>query len=198
MSSPACRKALAVGFLSRVTCLIMPDARGFHLIVELPDDGSRQKEVYARFGLAAFKAQVFDHALVNLLTVAGTVENGMALHDIDRCFETLFKKTCGALVNDVADQSRLEAADLELCRSAVAERNRLIHGFFREHSENFMTSRGQQLMLDELGDIADLIQKADDACHRVMMRLGEPYGFTQDAVDQHLQKMIDAISSADG
>lgn len=172
----------------------MPDMRGFDLIDELPDDGSRQKEVYARFGLAAFKAQVFDHALVNLLTVLGMIDGRTkSPEEIDQCFEDLFRKTTGRLIRDVADQARLESQDLVACRTAVAQRNRLIHSFFRDHAEDFMTSHGQQVMLDELGDISDVIQKADDACHRVTMTVAEPYGFTDELVGQHLLEMIESL-----
>ena len=175
----------------------MPDTRGFHLVSDLPDDGSRQKEVYARFGLAVFKAQVFDHALVNLLMVTGVIDQQVSAEQIDQFFEDLFKKTTGGLVTNASNQSRLDVEDLATCRAAVAGRNRLIHQFFREHSDNFMTSRGQQLMLDDLGEIADLIQRADDACHRVMMTIGKPYGFTAELVDQHLQEMIENIRASD-
>lgn len=175
----------------------MPDTRGFQLIAELPDDGSRQKEVYARFGLTAYKAQVFDHALVNLLSVAGIVDGRMSHDEIDQCFESFFKKTSGQLVNAISGQSHLDIHDLEKCRVAVAERNRLIHRFFREHAENFMTSKGQQRILDDLGDIADLIQDADNACQRVMIRIGTPYGFTEEAIDNQLRKNTKAINEYD-
>ncbi|WP_071287728.1 hypothetical protein [Mycolicibacterium llatzerense] len=171
----------------------MPDPRGFDLIAELPDDGSRQKEVYARFGLTAFKAQVFDHALVNLLTVAGSIDGGMSSEQVDECFERLFRKTAGGLVTEVSNQSWLDPEDLQICRTAVSERNRLIHRFFRDHAENFMTSRGQQVMLDDLGAIADLIQRADDACQRVMMRIGQPHGFTEERVEREMREMLDRI-----
>ncbi|MEH3135562.1 MAG: hypothetical protein PGN30_11260 [Mycolicibacterium neoaurum] len=175
----------------------MPDQRGFHRIAELPDDGSRQKEVYARFGLVAFKAQVFDHALVNLLTVAGSIDKRMTQDEVDKCFETLFKKTSGQLVHDVSDQSRLKAGDLDICRSAVTERNRLIHRFFREHAENFMTNRGQQSMLDDLGEIYDLIDQADHACQRVMMRIGGPYGYTDEAVEAQMNVLMTRVNASD-
>lgn len=175
----------------------MPDKRGFHMIAELPDDGSRQKEVYARFGLVAFKAQVFDHALVNLLTVAGSIDKRMSQDDVDKCFDRLFKKTSGQLVKDVSDQSRLEAVDLEICQSAVTERNRLIHRFFREHAEDFMTSRGQQSMLDDLGEICDLFEQTDDACQRVMMRIGSPYGFSDEAVEAEMNALMARLIASD-
>lgn len=174
----------------------VPDNWGYDLIAELPDDGSRQKEVFARFGLTAFKAQVFDHALVNLLAVAGTIDDQMSQDEIDQCLERLFKKTSGQLVNDVSSQSRLEAQDLQTCKSAVSERNRLIHRFFREHADNFMTSHGQQAMLDDLGTIQEIIQRADDACNRVMMRIGAPYGLTDEAVEAQMDEMIQRLNTS--
>jgi len=175
---------------------LMPDTRGFDRIVELPDDGLRQKEVYARFGLVAYQAQVFDHALVNLLTVAGTIGQKLTTADVDRFMADLFQKTAGALVNEVSRDLHLDVADLETCRKAVVERNRLIHRFFREHAENFMTSSGQQRMLDDLGDIADVIAQADKACHHMMMTIGEPHGFTAEVVSEHLEAM-ERIESSD-
>lgn len=56
---------------------------------------------------------------------------------------------------------------------------------------------GQQLMLDDLGDIAELIEEADAAFNRVMMRLGNAWGLTDEAVDHHLQQMIDTIHDTD-
>lgn len=171
--------------------------RGFDLVADLLDDGSRQKEVFARFGRTVFKTQVFDHALVNLLTVAGMIDERMSPDEIDKCFDGLFRKTSGQLVNDVDTQSRLETQILEICRSAVAERNRLIHRFFREHAENFMSCRGQQVMLDDLGEVGDLIEKADSACQRVMMRIGAPYGFNDEVVQVHVEQMMERLSTSD-
>jgi hypothetical protein len=43
-----------------------------------------------------------------------------------------------------------------MLRSAEVSCRRLIHRVFREHDENFMTSRGQQTMLDDLVAIDEL------------------------------------------
>lgn len=42
---------------------------GCDLIEDLPDDGERQRELYARYGLAMYFAQVFEHGLVNGLGI---------------------------------------------------------------------------------------------------------------------------------
>ena len=168
----------------------MPDKHGYDLIEELPADGAREKEVFARFGLAAYKIQVFDHALVNLIAVASRVLVAMTLDEVDRQFDDLFRKTSGALVADIREAAYLGEDDLALCRKAVRERNRLIHRFFRDHADNFMTSHGQQLMINDLASVVELIERADGACYRVMMRIGERYGMTETAVDQAYQQLL--------
>jgi len=76
----------------------MPDADGHDLIAEL-DDGDRQREVYARFGLAVYMAQVFEHGLVNLVVfverLAGKISTA---DDWDDRFEALVRNTMGGLV----------------------------------------------------------------------------------------------------
>ncbi|MBV5244382.1 hypothetical protein KUF57_12640 [Mycolicibacterium sp. PAM1] len=174
----------------------MPDKYGYHLIAELPADGSREKEVFARFGLALYTAQVFDHALVNLLTVTRSIEGIYSLDEIDRSFENLFKKTTGGLVTDIGSESLLQETDLEICRRAVAERNRLAHRFFRDNAEDFISSKGQQLMIDDLGEVVVLIQAADAACHRVMMRIGARFGMTEGAVERQMELIVDKIKTS--
>lgn len=167
----------------------MSDPDALDLIESLPNDGSREKEVYARFGLAVYRAQVFDHGLVNLLAIATNIDANARLIDIDGTFESLFRKTTGALVTTAAKESRLGADDITLCRTAVSERNRLVHHFFREHAEDFFTPFGQQQMVDDADRIGDLMSTADAACRRVLMRLGEDRGFTEEAIDAHVQQM---------
>ena len=167
----------------------MTDRTDFDLIEDLPNDGTREKEVYARYGLAAYRAQVFDHGLVNLLAIAASIDEGASLAEIDNKFELLFAKTTGALVTTAAKESRLGAEDIALCRSAVAERNRLVHHFFREHAENFFTESGQQRIVDDADRVGELMGNADSACHRVLMRLGKDNGITEETIDVQFQQM---------
>ncbi len=173
----------------------MPDADGYDLISELSPDGARQREVYARFGLTAFKAQVFDHDLVNLLSMARSVDQPMARDQLDATFAALFTKTSGSLVNTAAKESRLGVEDLDICQRAVDERNRLIHHFFRHHAENFMTSAGQQRMLDDLAGIARLLDEAGAACRRVFLEVGKAKGLTQKAIEREYQEALSRIGT---
>ncbi|WP_280303341.1 hypothetical protein [Nocardia abscessus] len=131
--------------------------------------------------------------MVNLLTVATSSKTAMSREQLDATFDTLFGKTSGTLVKIAATEQALNEDDLSLCRTAVRERNRLIHHFFRQHAENFMTSTGQQRMVDDLADISRLFEAADAACKRVMFRIGEACGLTTTAVAREYAEIIDRI-----
>jgi hypothetical protein len=73
---------------------------GYAYIDELPDDGTQEHEVYARFGLAAYAAQKFEIGVVNLLTVAGLTEV-TASNSMDEQFAAFMGKTAGAPLHDV-------------------------------------------------------------------------------------------------
>lgn len=169
----------------------MPDEDGYVLIDELPDDDARVKEVFARFGLTAYKAQVFDHGLVNLVAFARGSEIIHRATEIDALFVELFRKTTGALVNTISKENRLGPADLETCRRAVSERNRLIHHFFRDHAEDFISAAGQQIMINDLAEIALLLDAAETACSRVTLEVGKARGLTAELVNQEFNRLME-------
>lgn len=71
-------------------------------IADLPDDGSRQHETYARYGLAMYFAQVFEHGLVNAIVLVRQV-NGHIVDraDWDRTFDARFRKAASELAHRV-------------------------------------------------------------------------------------------------
>lgn len=171
----------------------MPESAEFDLIADLSDDGAQQKEVYARYGLAAYQAQVFDHGLVNLLAFATRVESDIPVERIDELWDKYFRKTSGQLVSNAESENRLGAADIDLCRNAVSERNRLVHHFFRDHAEDFLAVRGRQRMVDDADEIRDLLLSADQACDRVLKRLLARAGITEAHIESQYQQLRDSI-----
>lgn len=65
----------------------------FDRIADLPDNGARQKETYARFGLAAYWAQVFETGMVSLIAVATAYASRtgtpMTTADIDATYSAI-------------------------------------------------------------------------------------------------------------
>lgn len=139
---------------------------GYPYIFELPDDGSQQHEVYARFGLAAYAAQRFEIGMVNLLTVAGLTE-GAAPDSMTEQLAALMGKTAGKLLREVHEAGHLSEEEHETCRTALKVRNSTIHGFFHRHAANFEHATGRQAMVDD----ADAARTTLESAYEILLRL---------------------------
>lgn len=144
----------------------MADWLGCPYISELPDDGSQEREVYSRFGRAAYAAQVFEIGMVNLLTVAG-LTNGGATASIEEQVAALMAKTAGSLLRDVHEAGHLSDDEHETCRNALKTRNSTIHGYFHRHAANFRHPAGRQTMVDE----ADAARGTLESAYEILLRL---------------------------
>lgn len=61
------------------------------------------REVYARYGLAMYFAQVVEHAIVNLMIALRLPERGgLTQQDIDRFMDDAFSMTFGRLLKEFA------------------------------------------------------------------------------------------------
>src|SRR4051794_23684823 len=95
-------------------------------IAELEDDGAREREVYARYGLAMFHAQVFETDLVNLI-VWGEFERAVAARDRD--FDSAARReqlallVLGQLLRLSQQRVGLQESDMKMFREAVKVRN---------------------------------------------------------------------------
>ena len=168
------------------------------LIADLPDDGSRQQEVYARFGLAVYFAQVFEHGLVNVLVLsdrlAGRIVDEAAW---DERFDRLFTKTASDLLRRLRATGLLSPDDATLCHDAILARNRLVHHFFRVHTEDFMTTSGQQRMVDDADSIRDLLQRADAITERITVGTLQSVGVDPAIIDLEAERLRQAALERD-
>ncbi len=134
-------------------------------IDELDDNGDQQREVYARFGLAVYMAQVFEAGVSNLIVVAEGVEGRLtSRQEVDRRFDELYRQVLGRLVRVLEQDQRIDEKDLSVCRRALDERNRLMHHYWREQITSMATPAGRQRMVDELDAARELFQQADGIC----------------------------------
>ncbi|WP_159587736.1 hypothetical protein [Chelativorans xinjiangense] len=116
-------------------------------------------EVYAKFGITAEAAQLFETELGTLLLCARGLRNGWhvtpdgeraqaALNDINR-------STLGRLLTTLKKHIDL-GDDLEdRFASALQARNRLNHGFFEKHNFRIQTDEGRDAMLADLESLHD-------------------------------------------
>jgi len=126
---------------------------GSQLEVEYEGMADRH-ELYAKYGIAAEAAQLFETELGTLLLCLRALENnwhivsdGAAAREV---LDTIDRSTLGRVLNDVKRYIRIEGDLEEGFSSALKARNRLMHGFFEKHNFKIQTDEGRRDMIADL------------------------------------------------
>jgi hypothetical protein len=117
-------------------------------------------ELYAKFGITAEAAQLFETELGTLLlAVTGIAEHWKDQPDPASARELLDhindKHTLGRLLGTVSDKVDFDKVTRDKLASAVAARNRLNHGFFLRHGVSIQSGEGREAMVAELEKLHD-------------------------------------------
>ena len=153
-------------------------------------DGEHVKEVYARFGLAVYYAQVLEHGLVNALLVLDLLPSRRHLARSRAEWEAAvgnfmgrhFEGTMGQLMKSLRVVTAVPS-DLEaLLHEALERRNRLVHDFFRERAADFMSTRGREDMLREVDECRSSFEAADSRLAEIIRPLRLKAGVTDELV----------------
>lgn len=166
------------------------------------DPASAQiREVYARFGLAVYQAQVLEHGVVNAIIMLRMLPDIFNYADrvaweeaLDLAYNTEFEKTFGNLLRAL-DILSAPVAILDRLRGAKSVRDRLVHRFFREHDESFFSQAGRALMIAECEAAINSFESADSGLEEFMWPLCERYGLTKGRVQEQLEFMVAAAKS---
>ena len=116
-------------------------------------------ELYAKFGITAEAAQLFETELGTLLLGARGLEQGWhVVPDGEKArvvLEDVNRSTLGRLLTTLKRHVQF-AADLEeRFSSALNARNRLTHGFFERHNFKIQTDKGRDEMIADLEVLHD-------------------------------------------
>lgn len=169
------------------------------------DDRSEHvKEVYARFGLAMYFAQVLEHGIVNALVIIDLIPSRRHLvrspeewaATVDEFMSHHFESTMGRLMRDLRSITAVPSDLEQLLRDALKKRNWLAHDFFRERSLDFMTTSGRDLMLNEVDDCRDLFKAADERLEAIVHPLRVAAGMTDEMLAKEYERMKAAAEGA--
>lgn len=117
-------------------------------------DSCCEKEAYAFFGLAVYSAQVMEHGALNLAAVLRLPQINLISEELfDDVFESLSRRTFGQLLNAAKCVISLSPAQELILSEALELRNMLIHRYFSERYEDFVSASGQSEMKRELQGI---------------------------------------------
>lgn len=126
---------------------------GSQLEVEYADMADRH-ELYAKFGITAEAAQLFETELGTLLLALKGLENDWHIAPdgvaAQKALSNIDRSTLGRLLNDLKRHITIGGTVEECFSSALDSRNRLMHGFFERHNFKIQTADGRRHMIDEL------------------------------------------------
>jgi hypothetical protein len=139
-----------------------------------PDD---IKELYARFGLAYYHAEVLHRGLCNLYCASqippdGPVTRPRVEEHLRRAFET----TLGQLLLKL--QPILPPTLVPKLERAVERRNFLAHHFWYERSNLMMSLRGVEDLVNELAEDTELFSQLDTEIEELFRTLHSRVGLT--------------------
>ncbi|MTD47481.1 hypothetical protein GKE82_25085 [Conexibacter sp. W3-3-2] len=120
------------------------------------------REVYAKFGLAAYLAQTLETAVVNVLLIARADRHRHRRpFDVDDVFSKLFRQPLGTNVGSVRDLIGDDFEHAEVLLEAVQRRNDLIHHFWRRRILKMGTTTGREELVSELEELIGFFHDVD-------------------------------------
>jgi hypothetical protein len=167
-----------------------------------PNEHSR--EVYARFGLAFYYAQVLEHGIVDALVLLDLVPNrhhqARSTDEWTNMFDQFIverlEKTMGRLIRELRLVAPISVDFEALLRDALLRRNGLAHDFFREYSEASMTEVGRRRMIDHVDECRAVFVEADRRLEAIVTPVRRAAGITDEMVVEAVAEMRAAAERA--
>jgi hypothetical protein len=98
------------------------------------------------------------------------------------------KKTMGRLIGDLRLQTELPESAETIISDALGKRNFLIHHYFRERAEDFMSPAGCRKMIAELEEIKEELEGAFHMASMFALALGSFLGVRPEAIGAEVNK----------
>lgn len=167
------------------------------------EDAIQIREVYSRYGLAMYQAQVLEHGMVNAVIIAQMLPTmrgypgRSAWEDaFNRTYDVELAKTFGNMLKALLLLDLPEEL-LGRLRGAKSERDRLAHRFFREHDVDFLGRAGRTRMIAECEDAIEMFSEIDADLDEHMRPLRERHGITSEWIEGHLAAALATASTDD-
>jgi hypothetical protein len=120
-------------------------------------------DVYRKFGEVAEAAQLLETQLGTMLLITIGVAEGLLTEPNPKRASDLLdginRHTLGQLLKSLNETQSLDKLDA-LLSSALEERNRLSHSFYRQHNFRRNSDEGRALMMNDLESIHDTLIEA--------------------------------------
>lgn len=168
-------------------------------MAEIPEiDHCCDKEPFAFFGLTAYYAQVLEEATLNLAVALRLPELNLISQELFlELYDSLGRRTFGQLLKVAKSELSLSEEDADFLSTTLELRNMLVHRYFRERAEDFISEVGRQEMKKELQSILLEFKRADEILTGLYLPLWEEYGVNEEFVQNEFAQMVEAAERRD-
>jgi hypothetical protein len=153
------------------------------------------KEVYARFGLAYYQAEVLYRGLCNLYCASQVPPTGpVTRHRVEEHLRTAFEMTLGQLLARL--QTILPPPLLDRLVVALDRRNFIAHHFWYERIHLMPSLNGIEAMVAELAQDTELFQELDREVEKIIEPLHLRMGVTPELFVMAVNDIISGKAGA--
>jgi hypothetical protein len=135
--------------------------------------------VFACFGSAAQRAQLFEESLAKFLVVYNKIfDSALSLQDLEMLEAKLQKKTMGSLLRELSNYVTIQ--DESVARNldeALRLRNFLMHNFFISRDQSLKSVEGRLSLLAELVEIGRILEQSRIIMNAMRIAMCETLGF---------------------
>ncbi len=155
----------------------------------LPVEAQQNREVFARFGLAMYRAQCLERGLGLMLSVYKQEFFLVPPEKRDSIFDEEFGKTLGKMVNDIGKKVSLSPTLETRLRQAVKLRNSLAHDYFWEHAVDILNSEGREKMITELQEHEEFFGELDKEFSNICDEFLHSNGVSKEKIESIAEKL---------
>jgi len=157
-------------------------------------DEEQIREVYSRYGLAMYMAQVLEHGMVNADIVIRTLGTRATHADeaswhaaFDEAYEVGLARTYGNMLKQIERLEGFPADLLARLRQAKEDRDVLAHRFFWQNDISFMSQPGRTAMIAWCEARIELFKDLSDAVDAFVRPIRERHGISEEWIEQAME-----------
>ena len=161
-----------------------------YFVFETKNESEQHKEVYAYFGLAVYWAQVLEHQIANMLVVSRIMQGQVVSEDeFDVLFTKKLANTLGQLINEITQTYKLSESDKKELKEVLDLRNFIVHDYFKEKIQLFVTTKGRELMINYFIEFRDKCSKIDKRLVDLASLYYQRLGITKEWINEQVEQI---------
>lgn len=148
------------------------------------------RELFARHGLASYRAQLLEQRLASLLATAfGDKPPWIPWDEFQRILASYSDLTFGQLLGHLRRHPAATAELIQELELRVNDRNYLVHRFFWTHAEDIVVKERRDFLVEELFKMAGRFWVANQRLRRIYFNWLQCEGVTANQIESVLREM---------